>query len=266
MAAHKNELTITLSESDGRLSVESLTLALKDALEMLKNVSDDIVSPGTVVRWEIVRARMSSPLSLTLAPRIPGRTGPRFRRQVVLACLAGVKEIEHEATAPPHFNDDALTATKRLAKAAQRDGASLTFSANGSAKVTLTKKTVDHIEQIEAKARLYVDFSTIEGYLEVLSVRHRMSFYIWESHTDKKVECLVTDTLFDKALSLIKGRPRLAVTGRVHYRNHIPKTIDVDSIRVFPDISELPQPESIGPIDITDGLSSEDHVRRMRNG
>lgn len=257
-----DEITITLSDPDGNISVESLTKQLEDALDMLRSVSADVVASGVKVRWEVVRVRMRSPLKLTVSPRITGsRSVKRLQKQVVSACLNGVKEIEKGAIMPQHFTEETLDAAKRIAK--RREKAS--FSSNGKDKVTLTEKAAKHIDEIAAKARLYIDFSTIEGYLEIVSVHDRASFFIWEILTNHKVECFGNEEQFDKALLLLKKKPRLAVTGRVHFRNHIPRSIDVETVDVLPDASELPQPKDIGPINITDGVSSEEFIRRARD-
>lgn len=122
-----------------------------------------------------------------------------------------------------------------------------------------------HVDKKTAKRRIYTDVATIEGNLEVISVRKRPSFFIWEILTNQKIECFTTDKQLDEIVALLRHKPRIAVTGRVHYRNDIPRSIDVESIRVLRDVNELPQPKDIGPINITEGVSSEEHVRRLRS-
>ena len=259
-----DELTITLADSDGRVSVETLTKALENALDMLRGVESGFVSSSVTVRWEVVRAKMQSPLCLTIAPRGMGKTGKATGRKIVKACLQGMKEIERTASLPPFFNEDTLEATRKLVKNATSEGALLTFGSNGKEKVTLTDNTVRHIEEIVSKARLYVDFSTIEGHLEIVSIHEYLSFFVWETFTNNKIECHVTEDQFNESVKLL-GK-RVAVTGRVKYRNHIPRSIQVETVKVLRGMSELPQPSDIGSIDITEGKSSEEHVRRMRNG
>jgi hypothetical protein len=258
-----DELTITLSEKDGRLGVQTLVDALENALAMLKGLESDIVASGIKVRWEVVRISMKSPLRFTIAPRIKGRAGRTSGRKIVKACLQGMREIEKTPEPPIYFNDDSLEAAKKLVKAAGSDGASLTISSNGQDKITLTEKAVRHIEEIASKARKYMDFSTIEGRLEIISVHVQPSFAIWEMLTNYRIECHGSEEHMAQAMSLL-GK-RVAVTGRVSYSNHKPKSIQVESMKGLREINELPQPKDIGPIDITGDLSSEEHIRRMRN-
>lgn len=264
-----NELTITLSDEEGRVSADALKVALDSALDMLRSVEANFVGSNAMVRWEIVRVRMRSPLRVTFSPRVIGRPGAKnvtarssrsIGTKIVHACLQGVKGIEKSPTMPEYFNEETLDAAKKLAKV---QGASLAFSSNGSDKTTLSESAIKNIEEVKAKARLYVDFTTIEGQLELVSSHGRRSFAVWETLTNHKVECFGTDEHFAQALHLIEKR--VAVVGRVSYRNHVPKSIQVETMKAMPGIGELPQPKDIGPINITDGVSSEEHVRRLRN-
>ena len=261
-----DELTITLSDKDGRVSAETLRTALENALNMLRGIEASIVSSGVEVRWDVIRVRMRSPLQMTFSPKVKvkGRERPTIGRKIVRACLRSVEEIERGASVAHDFSDEVLDATRKLVKNASSDGTSITFASNGENKIKLTEKTVKHIDEIVSRARLYMDFLTIEGRLDVVSGHDHDSFFIWETLTNHKIECLVSEDQISKALLLFKKR--VAVTGRVRYRNHVPYRIDVEEpVRSMRDTNELPQPRDIGPVNITDGLSSEEHVRRMRN-
>jgi hypothetical protein len=266
-AMPNDEITITLSDKKGRLSAETLRLALEHALRMLHAIETDFVARDADVRWDIIRVRMQSPLTMTFSPqvRVKGRARPAIGRKIVKTAWQGMEKIERGATPPHAFGEDALDAAKKLVKSAAADGTSVAISANGSGKIKLTEKTIKNVDEIVAKARLYVDFSTIEGRLEIVSVHDGKSIVIWETMTRNKVECTLTDEQFDSAVAML-GK-RVAVTGRVHYRNHVPRTINVEEpIRLLRDMKDLPQPKTVGAIDITGGLSSEDHIRRMRDG
>ena len=264
-----NELTITLSDKQGRVSIETLTTALENALSMLRSIESEIVASGVTVRWEISRVSMRSPLKMTFAPRVrsaKGRVSRTVGNRIVNSVLQGMERIETGKSVPKAFTEDALEATKKMVRSAAKEGASVAFGSKTDPRpIRLTESAVKHIDDLASKARLYVDFSTVEGRLEVVSVHERNTVVVWETLTGNRIECLVDDDQIKQASALL-GK-RVAVTGRVSYRNHIPKTISVEGpIRVLRTSAELPQPKDIGPIDITDGASSEEHVRRMRNG
>ncbi len=264
-----NELTITLSDKQGRVSIETLTTALENALEMLRSIESEIVASGVTVRWEISRVSMRSPLRMTFQPRVrsaKGRVSRSMGNRIVKSVLQGIEGIETGKSVPKSFTENALEATKKMFKSVTKEGASVAFGSRTDPRpIKLTESAVKHIDELASKARFYVDYSTIEGRLEVISVHERNSVVIWETLTDNRIECLVDVEEIKQASSLL-GR-RVAVTGRVSYRNHIPKTISVEGpIKVLRTSAELPQPKDIGPIDITEGASSEEHVRRVRNG
>jgi hypothetical protein len=274
-----DELTITLSDKDGRLSVETLKKALENALEMLRQIEAQVVASGVEVRWEIVRATMRSPFRLTVAPRVTrsksadgksigtGRSNQVIARRIVKSALQGVTAIERGKPAPSYFTDAAMEATRKLVNVAKSDSALVSFESKSVPKIQLTEKSIQNIDALASKSRLYLDYSTIEGRLEVVSVHEHNSFFIWETLTNRRIECFVTPELLNQASALLHKRVRVEVSGRVSYRNHVPQSIQVDGpLRVLRDSSELPTPRDIGPINITNGLTSEDHVRRMRNG
>jgi hypothetical protein len=262
-----DELTITLSDKKGRIRVETLTKALENALEMLRGIEASIVASGVDVQWDVVRVQMRSPLKMTLSPRVRvrGKSRPALGRKMVMACIQGVGKIEKSAILPQYFTTEVLDAARRLVKTVSSDGGEVMFASNGSNRTKVTGKAIKHIDELATKARLYVDFSTIEGRLEVISVREGQRFFIWETLTNRKIECAVDDHGFKVAMELL-GK-RVSVTGRVSYRNHTPTFMQVEEpIRRLRDMSELPQPKDIGRINITEGLTSEEHVRRMRDG
>lgn len=258
-----NELTITLART-GRLSVEALTQTLENALEMLRNLETEFVASGTAVRWEVVRVSMRSPLRVTVAPHSESKGFSSIARRMVKTSLKGFERIERAAALPEHFNEEALDAARKMFDVTRKEGAAITLSSDHENQITLTEQAGKNMEEIASKARLYMDYGTVEGRLEIISVHERDSFYVWETLTNRRVECLANPEQFQDAKDLL-GK-RVAVSGRIKYRNHVPKSIHVESIHKMPDGSELPSLEDIGPIDITEGLSSEEHVRRMRNG
>lgn len=259
-----NQLTITLAR-DGHVSAETLRDTLEQALVMLRGLEEDFVNSNTSIRWEIVRVRMRSPLQMTIAPVVQGGEKPHaVGRQIISSCLKGVEGIEHEAVLPAHFNEDSLRATQRMVTIAQNDGASVTFSNNGKNKVPVTQRVAENIALIISKDRRYTDHGTIEGRLEEISVHGAPHLRIWDPiPKEHSIRCIIQPDGLQQAKDLLGHR--IAVTGAVHYRNHTPTQIDVEEIRRLRTEDELPQPETMEPIDITGGLSAEEYIRRMRD-
>src|SRR5262249_7519780 len=150
----------------------------------------------------------------------------------------------------------------RLIKTAEKDGAKVTFASNGKT-VKPSQETLKNISAVMLTARRYIDYGTIEGWLEVASIRGGKHFIVCEVFTNNRIRCNTSQEQFLQWLPLMKKR--LAVSGRIKYKSHKPESINVEEISVLADTSELPQLADIPPIDITGGLSSEEYVRRMRD-
>ncbi|HLN30460.1 MAG TPA: OB-fold nucleic acid binding domain-containing protein [Gemmataceae bacterium] len=244
------------------MSIAALAQALENALEMLRSLEEDFAPRGSDIRWEIVRARMQSPLTLTFLPSVKGKPARGIGNRIAKACVRGIEEMEKEPTLPKHFKEETLDAVQKLIKTVNDDGGKVTFSSNGK-KVSPGVEAVKNIHAVIETARRYIDYGTIEGQLQTVSVRGTQHFFTYETFTDNKVMCSVTPEQFQQWMSLL-GK-RVAVTGRIRYRNHQPQGINVENIRVLRDSSELPQLAEIPPIDITSGLPAEEYVRRMRD-
>ena len=256
--------TIKLGEGENRISIDALAETLENALELLRSVAQDFTPAGAVVRWEVVAAHMRSPLTMRFAPAPRVLSGCRaFGKQTAAACVHGLAKLEMEPELPPHFNEDALLAVQKLVKGTQKEGARMTIAFDQGQGVTPTTQAVENIKKVVEKARKYIDYGTIEGRLEEVSVHDGPHFTIWEALTNYAVNCAVTLERLEEAKALLGQR--VAVSGRVYYLNHKPKSIQVEEIRRLRDASELPQLKDMPSIDITGGLSSEDYVRRLRD-
>jgi len=255
-------LTIKFGDKNTYMSVATVAQALESALEMLRSLEEDFAPRGSEVRWEIVRASMQSPLTLTFRPSVRGKPAKGIGNRIAKACVSGIEEMEKEPTLPKHFKEETLDAVQKLIKTVNDDGGKVTLSSNGK-KVSPGGEVVRNIHSVIERVRRYTDYGTIEGELQTVSVRGREHFLIYETFTDNKVTCSVTQEQFQQWMHLL-GK-RVAITGPIRYQNHKPQTVNVEEVRVLRSSSELPQLADIPPIDITSGLSSEDYVRRMRD-
>jgi hypothetical protein len=266
-----DQLTITLSDPSGRVSLKALTAALENALDMIRSVQSRMVSSGVEVNWEVVRVRMRSPLTMSFAPRVTApkltaRKGNAIGKKLVKACVDGIEQIERTPEMPDHFDDESLAAARQLVKSV---GKGVLKVSGGKHKVKLTSQAIANIDEITTKARLYTDVGTIEGRLEEISVHGTPQvspqIRVWDSIPlpGYAVKCAISEDRLSEVKDLLGQR--VAVTGPIHYRNHKPMLIDVQNIRRLRSQSDLPQIETMEPIDITGDLSSEEYIRRMRD-
>lgn len=262
------ELTITVQGKDTRVTVRSLIEMLERALGVLRELdarTSDNQRAG--LNWEVVRVSMNSPLTMTLGPRIP-QNRRDTSAEVVHHFLGGMRTLEQGATIPAHWSEDALDKMRSLVNLRNNGVASMTFSSPGEKSVEPTLHTAANIDEIRKKQHAYYwEESTIEGRLEVISAHNGTRLSIWDVLTNTKVECLVTDAQLEEAKDAF--RKRVAVTGRAKVtRKGKPVTIEVASIRVLKEKSELPQAkdfEGTGRVDITGGVDSAEYIRSLRD-
>jgi hypothetical protein len=256
-------LTIRIGGAGEHIGVALLIQTLKSTVEILRSLESELAVSDAPIRWEVVKASMSSPLTLTLAPEPGQRKQTLLGNRIVKTYLRGIRLVEQGPTQPPDFGDNALECTKKLVSTAFQEGASVTFSTPGEPPVTPTEQATAHIEQIVAKARTYHDVTTIEGRLEVIWTHTADSFFIWEVLTNQRVKCYVTPDQLESATKLL--RKRVAVTGVVRYRNDKPVSMEVGEIRVLRKDADPERPGTFSAIDITGGTSPEEYVRSMRD-
>jgi len=256
-------LTITFGDERRKLTVNTVRVALQNALEMLQSYESDFVSGDTHVRWEIARISMQSPLTITFEPKILGTKGKSIARRMMTALDKDIRTIEKKTGTPKHFHEDGLVATQKLMALAKKEEAPIKMGKDKRSQIALTDHSTKRIQEIVAKVRRYADFSTIDGKLLEVSMHDGLSFAVWDVLSQRRIQCVVTTDQFNQWQGLI-GK-RVAVTGSVSYSNHIPRKIVVEEIRTLRDAGLLPQPKDIGPINITDGMASEEYLRVLRN-
>jgi len=245
-----DELTITLGDPEGRVSVRALTAALENALDMLRSIEGNFVASGVEVRWDVIRVKMKSPLQMTFAPTvtapsISARSRQSIGKKIVKACFDGIAQIERSPIKPNHFDDDALSAARQLVKSMGKG--MLTVSSNGKGKkeVKLTDQAIANIDEIATKARTYRDIGTIEGRLEEISVhgtpQASPQIRIWDPIPlpGRAIKCVIGEDRLSEAKELLGHR--VAVRGPIQYRNHKPISIDVQVIRRLRTQAELPR-------------------------
>lgn len=173
------QLKIILGSKSERLDADTVIATLENVLDVLRTLERDFPVPDDKIHWEVVRATMRSPLTLTLEPRATGARATRMGEKIASVCVAGLRVLEREATTPPHFDDDTLEAAKALASLVRDKRSKLTLTVPNEPSAVPTEMTIRHVTEIEAKARIYIDYTTVEGKLEEVSVHNTDHVNLW---------------------------------------------------------------------------------------
>jgi hypothetical protein len=229
------------------IDASELTLGRFDQLThdisaLIREVAGEVTGEGRdAVRWVIEDIRRESPLRIDLSPRpAKDEVSPDLVRRVASAITQGIAVIEERPERPEHFNDTALERAKDLATRVGEDVHSVRFrSKNGVAAepVAVTKRLAANVQEIVGPQ--LERFGTVEGRLEGLVVHQRRVLYIWETLTNRRVECFFGERIpLDEVLAAF-GR-RVAARGLIRTRKTGEKlSIEANELHVFPPEEDL---------------------------
>lgn len=248
------ELTIELVGKNQKLTVDSLIDALERALITLRNLD-----PKQPQEWEVVKVRMASPLRITLRNPSAQRLVPNYMR--------GLKKIEKRPVIPSYFSEAEVESSRQLADVVSNGIESLKLSFPGERSVKITAQLKSNLEEVTKKiSSFHYEWTTIEGLLDQVTVVGDLAkFRIEHPLTGRAIECRFPPEMLDVVKEALPHR--VAVYGRARYNAAGETTsIEVKTFRKLRDRSELPQIEDISGVDITGGIDSVEHIRKVRGG
>jgi hypothetical protein len=238
--------------SEDGLSVEidasELTLSRLDQLThdiaaLVREVTGELTGGGKdAVQWVVEEIRRESPLRLELSPRAAkDDVPPQLVGQVASVITEGIALIEERPERPRYFNDTALDRAKDLASRIGDEVRAVRFRRRNGAlskSVTVTQRLAANVDEIIGP-RLE-RFGTVEGRLEGVLVHRRRVFYIWETLTNRRVECTFGDRIELADVLAAFGR-RVSVRGLIRTRKTGEKlSVEAGDLYVFPPEEELP--------------------------
>jgi hypothetical protein len=223
-----------------------------------------------LTKWKISEASFQSPLHVTLFAE-SSATDNNDAEEAVRAYLQGLRILDSEQPPeepPPLFDEHILRSTRHLVSVLRRNTARIIFSSPEFGSITATQRislNIDELIGVKFKA-----MGTLEGMLETLSAKgapkEKLKCSIVDPVTKYRTACYVPLRQLDEAKDAFP-MGRVAVYGEIRYgKTGRPLSIDVtDKIRRLRSSSELPQPNDLKGIDITGGVESSEHIRRLRD-
>lgn len=162
---------------------------------------------------------------------------------------------------PPTISADARRTMQRLINRIKRTSPA-SLEADGHEPLHIEPRVQRRQESTQVQ---YSAWSSIDGTLDVISVRRRPYFVIFEHATEYRVRCSFPDDL----VSVVKDNLgcRVIAEGFVRYRHDgVPISLtDPRSLKRVPDpeVEDITEYRGAMP-EFTNGLSSYDYVRHMR--
>lgn len=250
---HKS-ITIKIEADDSGLLLNAFADVLFGTVRILRGI-DRSLSPNHNLSsvWQISKASMQSPLVLTLEPRAIQEDSI----DVIGPFLDDMQRLENGESSK-YMTSGLQQHAKKIVETYAKGIRSLTFSSNGT-EVHATQRIAASVSE-SLNVETY-EVGSIEGELDVISVHGgKDSIKVWDSRFGSPVICIVSDMQLEEAKQAL-GR-RVVVRGRIRLQGSKPQTmLDVFDIRVMREDDDLPQPNSVGPIELFGDADPVDCLR-----
>ena len=213
--------------------------------------------------WKVVDLSHSSPATVVLEPtRLAER--PDHRALVVQQFKATTSAVLR-GEVPQDIDMDVLEELRKLTANVRRKFASISIGFDNE-RLDITPAFASTIEAHLANTEACE--GTVWGALDTLNVHADANvFYIYPEVGRDKIKCKFQEGLLEKARKAIKRRVEVIGTLRFRPTARYPFEVAVRDIDIFPAEADLPLLSSLRGLapDATDGLKSEDFVRRQRD-
>ncbi len=262
----RRSLKIRAVERDGPVSVATVVRILRRTVKLLSELDRSIGGTSTPsTRWGLLSASKQSPLTVEIGEietddqAVSGMALDRF--------VDGIIALDQHAAAPDYYTEPCLEAAKSLVGVLSGELSKIEFAVGDRDFVSPTQHVAANVDDIIGReARYYAEWTTLEGALEKVDVHNKTTFSLFEFLHGWEVSCDFPEDMLDEVGDYL--RQRVAVYGETRYDRRMdrPVAITVEKMDRLRSRSELPTLADLSGIDITDGDSSEDFVRRLRDG
>lgn len=263
-------------------TVEDLLKQLRDLFDILTSVEAAVSEDGSVaMEWRITNASRNSPLMFEATPYPIDHAVNIDRRAAVVqhAVATGFQALRTESTRPSYFNEAVLAKIDKMSERLT-NGLNLTtidFGTNDAPLAvtpTVAREISKNVRAIrEPKDRPFQELGSIEGFYVGVERDglNRSILHIRDRIFGDVVKCVLRkgaiEAVSEHRVKQVLGRARVLVSGTIHYRSlaHI-NYVDAHEVRVMRSREDLPSVEDIIDPDFTNGLSSEEYLKALRNG
>ena len=241
MPTTKPYTSLTLSIAGSRITAERFMRAVESFFGLINEVSQDMTGAPKTIEWIVSVKRGSIVLGAAGEAKSPAVSVAA----VVSAAYTGLKKLQEAGqrpTRPPHFNLNALQDARELARLVDGKAVKVVQVRRSNERFTMHERAVLNIDSILGGT--LVEVGVIEGRLQMISSRGSLHVGVWDSAGDRLIRCFVKPDMIDEAKTALDKR--VAIAGTIRYRpNGEPVSIDVESMEVFPEESELPTADEI---------------------
>jgi hypothetical protein len=227
--------TVSLKLEGERITAHKFRRSISDFYSLLDEITNEISGQRNTIQW-FVSVKESSIHLISQAE--PIHVNETIVDMVINALNEGLEILEERSIKPKYFTDYALEYVEDMAYLPSReDGLNRISIIVENTTHIITPHTIANISSIlelQTKA-----IGSIEGKLLTLTRRGGSKFVVYDSLTDRPIRCYIPDEMMPIAISGFDQR--VYVFGLISYgKDHMPKSIKVEDIKIFPSKEELP--------------------------
>ncbi len=256
-----NEIIIKIDGKTEDIDAQPFINALNYSLEILQELDSAIsMKRRGTLRWVIGILSRQSPAMVSVKS-IPKSDTRDYSIDVINSYLNGLEQLKKGNTLPDNFTDDALNATKQLARISQNNIRSIEIMHQDRV-VVVSEHIAVTIDELIGKS--YSSTGSIEGILEMVTLHENTYFRVYDAIHGWGIPCY-----FDRKIlpSIQKGLgQRVISSGTIRSnKNGKPESMNVTNLRLFPQESELPKPSEIRGLvkGMTDSQLAEDYLGEL---
>lgn len=265
-------------------TVEDLLDQLRDYFDILKGVEEALAEDGTsALQWRIVKATSNTPIELTAEASAKHFAVDVSRRADLATRFTanGLQLLKVRGERPQYFTDKVMLKAERFFERVTNglDETKITYEGDRELPpLDITPRTA-RVAAANVRAALtpperpYKEIGSVEGTPRTIGRDGfgRLVMWLKERMTGEEVKCLLTgeaeEELGEHQIKEVWESRRMRVHGTLHFKGRGKLTqIEGTQIKFFRDRSDLPEVEDILDEDFTGGLSSEEYLKRLRDG
>jgi len=259
-------LRLQITGEPRNITVRGFVSAIENWMKVLDDLDSAIShEPQGSLDWFVVDLSMGS-----LAVEVESRSKVEDKNvgpDVAGAFLTGIQQVERAEASPPYLSELGMKSMRRLVRLVGREGAAGFTVTHLDRRVEVSARASANIDQFIRVQQHSI--GSVEGRLETISVHGRKPrFIVYHGLTRKAITCKFEGTEWLERAKDALGR-RVNVLGEVHYNVKAePLRVEPEELRVLRERDELPTTADISGSDrdFTRGLSTEEHLRRIRGG
>lgn len=278
-------IKVTVRSSDGGSdapTVNDLLGQVEDFVRILEGVEESIASDGKKeIVWRVTDASKNSPLTFEISPfaETPAMNISNRVTEVERAAVGGLHALQRGVVRPMHFTDKVLNRARGLHSRVQNGLAETIISVDNcisTDQIVLNRRVADVVQRAaqsidDVDAVPYKELGSVEGFIASVELdgRHRAVLTIRARINGATIKAFAKERAYQQLerikLGDVWAGSRVRVFGLVHFRRlGVVEHVDATNVEIL-DTENLPSFADIVDPTFTDGLATEEFLRRLRD-